>query len=237
VKARDPHRGHGLHGRLIRRAGSMLMIAGGLVLAYPFWSAAYTHVEQGQLKTSYAAVSRAFDGAVQRKDPTLATKAQAAQRLGELAQLFAAQLKPGQPIGRLLIPRLHFSRWIQQGAGGPAGLTPAGDAPFLRSGPVHYAVTPLPGAGEPFAIAGHRTTYGAPFYSLDKLRPGDPIVFQTPYARFTYRVARTTTVLPNTVSVLFDRGYSLVLTTCTPRYSASHRLVVWAQLTGYSLLR
>ena len=212
------------------------MIAGGLLLAYPFWSAAYTRVEQGKLNSTYQTISRAYAGAVQQQDPKLASAAQSGQRLSELAALFARQLKPGAPIGRLLIPKLHLDRWVLQGAGGAAGLTPAGDAPFLRSGPVHYAVTPLPGAGEPFAIAGHRTTYGAPFYSLDKLRPDDAIVFQTPYARFTYRVVRTTTVLPSAVSVLFDRGYSLVLTTCTPRYSASHRLVVWAQLTGYKLL-
>ena len=98
------------------------------------------------------------------------------------------------------------------------------------SGPVHYAVTPLPGAGEPFAVAGHRTTYGAPFYKLDRLRAGDPIYVDTPYARFRYSVVKTTTVDPKDIGVLSDRGYGLVLTTCTPPYSAAHRLVVWAKL-------
>ena len=66
-------------------------------------------------------------------------------------------------------------------------------------------------------------------------RRGDPIVVDTPYARFTYRVARLTTVLPSDVGVIYDRGYGLVLTTCTPPYSASHRLVVWATAAGFRL--
>ena len=72
------------------------------------------------------------------------------------------------------------------------GLDPSGDRSLLRNGPVHYALTPLPGAGEPFAVAGHRTTYGAPFYELDKLHEGDPIFVDTPYAKFRYAVAKTT---------------------------------------------
>ena len=113
---------------------------------------------------------------------------------------------------------------MQQGVGGRPRSTPTADKELLKRGPVHYGVTPLPGAGEPFAVAGHRTTYGAPFSRLDALREGDKMIVETPYARFDYKVAKTTVVLPNDVTVLADRGYGLVLTTCTPRYSASHRL-------------
>ena len=116
-------------------------------------------------------------------------------------------------------------------------LDPDGDRALLRNGPVHYGITPLPGAGEPFAVAGHRTTYGAPFYELDKLRSGDPIYVDTPYGRFRYGVAKTTTVDPTDIGVLDDRGYGLVLTTCTPPYSAAHRLVVWATLEKARPLR
>ena len=119
---------------------------------------------------------------------------------------------------------------MQQGVGGRAGLDPSGDHALLRNGPVHYASTPLPGAGDPFAVAGHRTTYGAPFNRLGDLRPGDAIYVDTPYARFRYAVVMTTVVLPTDTGVLNDRGYALVLTTCTPMYSASHRMIVWAQL-------
>ncbi len=59
----------------------------------------------------------------------------------------------------------------------------------------------------------------------------------TPYGKFRYAVAKTTTVLPSDVGVLRDRGYGLVLTTCTPPYSASRRLVVWATLEKARPLR
>ena len=120
--------------------------------------------------------------------------------------------------------------WSSRGWEAARDSTPAETASLLRNGPVHYALTPLPGAGEPFAVAGHRTTYGAPFYELDKLREGDPIYVDTPYAKFRYAVAKETTVDPTDISVLNDRGYGLVLTTCTPPYSAAHRLIVWATL-------
>ena len=64
----------------------------------------------------------------------------------------------------------------------------AGD---LRAGPGHFADTPLPGRRGTVAIAGHRTTYGAPFRRLDALRRGDPITMTMPYGRFVYRVSET----------------------------------------------
>ena len=127
--------------------------------------------------------------------------------------------------------------WCSRAWAAAPGWIRTATARLLRNGPVHYAITPLPGAGEPFAVAGHRTTYGAPFYKLDKLREGDPIFVDTPYARFRYAVAKTTTVAPTDIGVLSDRGYGLVLTTCTPPYSAAHRLVVWATLEKAKPLR
>ena len=138
--------------------------------------------------------------------------------------------RPATPSAGCASRASSLDRLVQQGVGGRRGLDPDGDRSLLRNGPVHYALTPLPGAGEPFAVAGHRTTYGAPFYELDKLREGDPIYVDTPYAKFRYAVAKTTTVDPTDISVLSDRGYGLVLTTCTPPYSAAHRLIVWATL-------
>ena len=149
-----------------------------------------------------------------------------------LANLFCRTLKPGDPIGRLRIPRIGVNEIVSQGSTGSGSLSPHSDVGFLRGGPVHYGITPLPGQGQPFAVAGHRTTYGAPFYRLGDLRRGDLIVVTTPYGRFTYHVARLTRVLPSDVSVLADRGYGVVLTTCDPPYSASHRLVIWGTLSA-----
>jgi sortase A len=221
--------------RALRRVADLLLVVGGLTLAFPFWSAAYASLHQHELNADYTRVSSSFATAAQRAAATLARSRTPAQKAHQLAALFAHGLKPGEPIGHLTIPRLGFDRIVVQGARGAGGLSPSGDTAFLRGGPVHYAGTPLPGAGEPFAVAGHRTTYGAPFYRLDALRRGDLIVVATPYGRFTYRVARLTTVLPSDVGVLYDRGYGVVLTTCTPRYSASHRLVVWATAGPFTL--
>jgi sortase A len=221
-----PQRGR--RSRWLRLAGDLLLIVGGLVLAYPFWSAAYAQVQQSRLDSAYRQQSAAFLADISGNVDTHKQGVSDAVLLRRLAVRYERDLKPGDPIGRLRIPRIDLDRLIQQGVGGRMALDPDGDATLLHSGPVHYAVTPLPGAGMPFAIAGHRTTYGAPFYKLDKLREGDPVYVDTPYGKFRYAVAKTTTVLPSDTSVLFDRGYGLVLTTCTPPYSASHRLIVWA---------
>jgi sortase A len=218
-----------------RRAANLLLIAGGLTIAFPFWSAAYSHYQQRYLGADYRRASAAFAAGAQRRSTTIAALHTPAMKALRLAALFARGLKPGQPIGHLIIPRLAFNRIVVQGSTGSRSLWPASDASYLRGGPVHYGITPLPGAGEPFAIAGHRTTYSAPFYSLNVLRKGDRIVVDTPYGRFRYTVAKLTTVLPSDVRVLYDRGYGLVLTTCTPPYSASHRLVVWASAAGFTL--
>jgi sortase A len=216
--------------RWARRLGDVLLIAGGLVLAYPFWSAGYAQVQQARLASAYREQSNAFATALKAAAGTRVHVLPESEVVRRLAVLYGRRLERGDPIGRLTISRIHLNRLVQQGTAGRRALDPTGDHDLLRSGPVHYAVTPLPGAGEPFAVAGHRTTYGAPFNRLDKLKRGDVILLETPYAKFRYSVSKTTVVKPDDVSVLLDRGYGLVLTTCTPLYSASHRLIVWASL-------
>jgi sortase A len=101
----------------------------------------------------------------------------------------------------------------------------------LRNGPGHYPQTPLPGELGNAALAGHRTTYGAPFYDIDSLIPGDEIIATTYAGRFVYRVTGATVVEPSDVSVLAAvPDYRLTLTTCHPKYTARKRLVVTAEL-------
>lgn len=216
--------------RWVRRLADILLIAGGLVLAYPFWSAGYAQVQQSRLDATYRDHSTAFSAVAAANVDTRSRGVPKAEIVRRLAVLYGSRLKVGDPVGRLRIPVIDLDRLVQQGTRGSASLDPDADRALLRNGPVHYALTPLPGAGEPFAVAGHRTTYGAPFYKLDRLKRGDRIFLDTPYARLRYEVAKTTVVQPNDVGVLRDRGYGLVLTTCTPPYSASHRLIVWATL-------
>ncbi|HZD66546.1 MAG TPA: class E sortase, partial [Acidimicrobiales bacterium] len=130
---------------------------------------------------------------------------------------------PGGAIGLLQIPAIQVDKAIVQGVG-------EGD---LRRGPGHYPATPLPGQPGNSGIAGHRTTYGAPFYRLNELHAGDRIGVWTRQGRFTYRVQRVFVVQPNDIAVLGPTPRpELTLTTCNPRYSAAQRLIVQADLVG-----
>src|SRR5205814_4986069 len=103
----------------------------------------------------------------------------------------------------------------------------------LQKGPGHYPQTAFPGLGRTVAIAGHRTTYLAPFRHIDDLRRGDEIVLQMPYATFTYRVQTHKIVDPSALWVIRNRGYErLVLSACHPLFSAAQRLVVFSRLVG-----
>ena len=198
VKTPAPVAGRGGRSRWLRLAGDLLLIAGGLVRSYPFWSAAYAQVQQSRLDSTYRQQSAAFVQNLSASADTRPHGVSQEEFVRRLAVIYGRGLKAGDPVGRLRIPRINLDRLVQQGVGGKLALDPAGDTSLLRNGPVHSAITPLPGAGEPFAVAGHRTTYGAPFYKLDKLRPGDAIYVDTPYARFRYSVAKTTPWIPRT---------------------------------------
>ena len=110
------------------------------------------------------------------------------------------------------------------------------NTPDLRKGPGHYIGTPLPGQSGNAAIAGHRTTYGHPFYNLDSVKVGDPIVLTTLQGIFVYDATRNFVVSPGDTSVI-DNVFAdtLTLTTCNPRFSASSRLIVQAKLVHSQL--
>ena len=98
-------------------------------------------------------------------------------------------------------------------------------------GPGHHPSTALPGDGTNVGIAGHRTTYGAPFRAIDRLERGDPVVVDVPYGRFVYRVQRTRVVRPTDTWIVRRTTHErLVLTACHPLYSARQRIVVFATL-------
>ena len=126
----------------------------------------------------------------------------------------------GDAIGRIELPSLDRGYYIVEG-------TKKTD---LRKGPGHYADTPLPGERGTVGIAGHRTTYGAPFRTIDKLRPGHRVVLEMTYGTFIYRVEKTRIVDPSEVSVKRRVRYDrLILSACHPLYSAAQRIVVFAR--------
>ena len=128
----------------------------------------------------------------------------------------------GDAIGKLSIPSIGVSEYVVEGT----------DADNLRKGPGHYPDTPLPGQHGTTAIAGHRTTYGAPFRNLNKLKHNDRIVVELPYGTFVYRVDRTQIVDDSALWVTKRVGHDqLVLTACHPLYSAAQRIVAFSRLT------
>ena len=112
------------------------------------------------------------------------------------------------------------------------------NTPDLQKGPGHYTGTPMPGQAGNAAVAGHRTTYGHPFYNLDGVKVGDPIVFTTLQGIFVYDTTKSFVVSPSDTAVVDAvLGNQLTLTTCNPRFSATTRLVVQATLAHSQLFQ
>jgi sortase A len=94
----------------------------------------------------------------------------------------------------------------------------------------------MPGQVGNASIAGHRTTYGHPFYNLDGVKKGDPIVVATLQGIFVYDTMSSEVVSPSDNKVIANVPADwLTLTTCNPRFSASTRLIVHAQLAHSQL--
>ncbi|HEY7453278.1 MAG TPA: class E sortase [Thermoleophilaceae bacterium] len=150
------------------------------------------------------------------------------QKQGELKKAFfdppprVIRREPlkGDSIARIEIPTIGVDEYVVEGT----------DLESLRKGPGHYPETPLPGEAGTAAIAGHRTTYGAPFRKIDQLKRGQRITIDMPDGHFIYRVQGTKIVDDQDLSVLDEVGYQrLVLSACHPLYSAAQRIIVFAR--------
>lgn len=144
------------------------------------------------------------------------------RELARLARLQRRRTRTGDPIGRIAMPTLKRRTVMVQGT----------DTLSLRKGPGHYPKTSFPGEGGTVAVAGHRTTYGAPFRTIDRLKRRDEIILEMPYGRFTYEVERTQIVLPTATWVVrrVPGRERLVLSACHPLYSAAKRIIVFGRL-------
>jgi len=140
------------------------------------------------------------------------------------ARRFSQQAHAGEPIGRIEIPRIGISKVVVNGTNWAADLS---------RGPGRYPQSSWPGMGKVTAIAGHRTTFGAPFRNINELARGNRIRLLMPYGTFTYRIFAHEVVPSNDWSILHKRGFdTLVLSACHPLYSASHRWIVFARLVS-----
>ena len=200
-------------------AGVLLIAEAGLTLAWqePI-SAIYARLTQNQLGNDLRALERAQPTQLQLR--ALARLRTEQRRIAFLARVQRRQSKPGDAIGRIRIRKIGISFVVVQGTDGSS----------LQKGPGHYPDTPFPGLPGTVAIAGHRTTYLAPFRHINDLHKGNVIELEMPYATFTYSVEKTRIVEPSEYSVIKPVGYPrLVLTACHPLYSAAQRIVVFAR--------
>jgi sortase A len=209
----------GATGRVLITGGVLLL----LFVAYQLWGTGiYEARAQDRLKDDFreqlartkATTTTTAPPSTTEPPPTVATTAAAAD---------TPEPADGDSVGIIEIPKIGLSAAVVQGV----------NVDDLRQGPGHYPGTPLPGQEGNAAIAGHRTTYGAPFGDLDQLSKGDAITVQTLQGRFRYTVDEEPYAVDPDDSRPLDsvsgRGV-LTLTTCTPKYSAAQRLIVKANL-------
>jgi len=203
--------------------GALALIDAGVTLVWqePF-SALYAKLRQDHLNGALAKIERAAPTPVERQ--ALVSLPDESRRIAFLAGQLEHHTADGSAVGRISIPRIGASFVVVKG-------TSTSD---LRSGPGIYSETSFPGIAGTTAIAGHRTTYLAPFRHIDALRAGSRILLDMPYAHFTYTVIGTSVVAPTAVrAAVGEVGYSrLVLSACTPLFSAAKRLLVFARLTS-----
>ncbi len=195
-------------GRTLLTAGILIL----LFVAYQLWGTGiYTSQQQSRLRNQFDAALHKVSKAKTPTSPTTTTT-------------LSPPLPPtGDAVARIQIPKIGLDDIVVNGIG----------RDDLRKGPGHYPATPLPGQQGNSAIAGHRTTYGAPFGNLDQLSTGDEVRLRTLQGFFTYRVFQQLVVDPSNIAVLDPdpaRPATLTLTTCNPKYSAAQRLVVKAAL-------
>jgi sortase A len=181
----------------------------------PF-TALYTKWKQHQLASQYDKRARSFE-------PTISGATQAAEResIAREAKRYRTNSTRGEVIGRLRVPRMGVNMLVVNGT----------DHDTLKKGPGRDRRTFMPGENRLVYIAGHRTTYLAPFSHIDRLRSGDRITIEVPYGTFIYAVTRHRIVKSTDLAVLRSPHHELVeLQACHPRFFASHRYIAYAHL-------
>ena len=210
--------------RSVRILGTVLIVAGTLTLVWalvvwrwqdPF-TALYTKWRQHQLTSQYDRRVRAFHAPI-------STASLAAERrsIAREARRYRLGSKRGEAIGRIRVRRMGVNMILVNGT----------DHDTLKKGPGRDLRTFMPGENRLVYIAGHRTTYLAPFSHIDSLRPGDRVTLEVPYGTFIYSVTHHRIVNATDLSVLRSPRHEVVeLQACHPRFFASHRYIAYARL-------
>jgi sortase A len=242
------YRALGILGRTMITVGVILL----LFVSYQLWGTGlHTRAAQASIEDQVVAevTGAAADGEDAPPDPPSGSPVSFGdgKGIGEVLGLTPEEIaafpppENGDPVGYISIPAIGSNWWYVQGD----------DLAYLRDGPGHFPTTSWPGQSGNAALAGHRTTYGAPFHRIDELVPGDEILIETLQGEFRYEIipiseledmpiADTSEpdsahfiVNPDDTWILDDYGDDrLTLMACHPKYSAAQRIIVVARLTG-----
>jgi sortase A len=205
-------------------AGAVVLADVGVTVAWeePV-SSIYGAIQQGRAEGELDDLEQSFLAGRSLPDVQGLTDVKAARKL---AGAYEGELETGAGMGRIEVPGIGLDAVIVEGT----------DTATLQNGPGRYPQTGIPGQGTTIAIAGHRTTYLAPFRDIDGVEQGDAVVVEVPYGTFTYTVEKTRVVDPSAVRIVRDVGYErVVLTACHPLYSAAERYAVFGRLTGIEI--
>ncbi|MGH3072930.1 MAG: sortase [Gaiellaceae bacterium] len=205
-----------------RILGTLMIIAGAGALAWSLvvwqWEDPFTAVLN---ELDQRELAQEFSRRVDEGGGVLATtpKDDLSAALSRAAAAWRNRSARGDAVARLRIPALGVEEIVVNGT----------DSATLKRGPGRYLGSAMPGEGQLVYVAGHRTTYGAPFSRIDHLRKGDRVVVELPYATFQYRVTGHRIVPASQTSALESKGYEqLALQACHPRFFASHRYIAYA---------
>jgi len=218
-------------------AGGLLLLEAGITVAWqePF-SAFYSARAQGRLEDKLERLEdseRARENAEKRRllaaekraerpgKRRISRKRKSEARLTSLADSFSRRVGEGKPLGEISIPKIGMKQVMVQGT----------KPTTLRQGPGHYTGTTLPGQDGTVGIAGHRSTYSAPFKKLNELKKGNEVFVKLPYGLFTYRIEGTKIISPDNIGAFRRAGYNrLMMTACHPIFSDRQRIIAFGRL-------
>jgi sortase A len=211
--------------RWLRITGTIFAAAGLLAVVWAFtvwkwqdpFTALFTSQQQRQLEAAFEKETVAFPPPISEKHTPIREQQQAMRKA---ARRYRSALATGDVVGRLVVPRLGLRAMVVNGT----------DSTTLTKGPGRYLKSYVPGEGQLVYIAGHRTTYGAPFAQIQRLEPGDPVSLELPYGTFDYRVSKAVVVPADDLKRLRSTGHEVIaLQACHPRFFATQRYIVYAK--------
>jgi sortase A len=216
--------------RIVRGVGWTLIVSGAVVLLYVVYLLWFTNFEtdraQSDLAETWALTVPAEPAPVVESDE------------GEAPAEPEPEPEPDEPIE---LGEAYAALWFERDGERIVNddvlyVVEGVDLTLLRQGPGHYPGSDRPGGEGNFAVAGHRTTYGAPFWSVNELQDGDTIhVIDREGRAWTYAYVEQRIVRPQDVEVIYPDPLgtgapTITLTTCHPRGSARERLIAFGEL-------